>query len=150
MRLFPLGPVTLYLTRVDLRQHCAKWVEYLWLLFANIYTCWLVSMHPGRCYSPLPWYTWRRRVMETFSASLALGEGTTGHITFCNNLNWEAWSVDGWWRHQMETFSALLVIYAGNSPVPGPRPPVNSPHKGQWRGTLMFSLICAWTNRWEK
>ena len=21
---------------------------------------------------------------------------------------------------------------------------VNSPHKGQWRGTLMFSLICAW------
>ena len=22
-----------------------------------------------------------------------------------------------WWRHQMETFSALLVIYAGNSPV---------------------------------
>ena len=22
----------------------------------------------------------------------------------------------------------------------------NSPHKGQWRGTLMFSLICAWTN----
>ena len=26
------------------------------------------------------------------------------------------------------------------------RPPVNSPHKGQWRGALMFSLICAWTN----
>ena len=24
--------------------------------------------------------------------------------------------------------------------------PVNSPHKGQWRGTLMFSLICTWTN----
>ena len=24
--------------------------------------------------------------------------------------------------------------------------PVNSPHKGQWRGTLMFSLICAWIN----
>ena len=23
-----------------------------------------------------------------------------------------------WWRHQMETFSALLTIYAGNSPVP--------------------------------
>ena len=26
--------------------------------------------------------------------------------------------------------------------------PVNSPHKGQWRGALMFSLICAWTNSW--
>ena len=28
------------------------------------------------------------------------------------------------------------------------RPPVNSPHKGQWRGALMFSLICAWINGW--
>ena len=28
------------------------------------------------------------------------------------------------------------------------RSPVNSPHKGQWRGALMFSLICAWTNGW--
>ena len=25
---------------------------------------------------------------------------------------------------------------------------VNSPHKGQWRGALMFSLICAWINVW--
>ena len=24
-----------------------------------------------------------------------------------------------WWRHQMETFSALLALYAGNSPVTG-------------------------------
>ena len=23
-----------------------------------------------------------------------------------------------------------------------------SPHKGQWHGALMFSLICAWTNGW--
>ena len=27
-----------------------------------------------------------------------------------------------WWRHQMETFSALLAICAGNSPVPGDFP----------------------------
>ena len=26
--------------------------------------------------------------------------------------------------------------------------PVNSPHKGQWGGALMFSLIGAWINRW--
>ena len=26
--------------------------------------------------------------------------------------------------------------------------PVNSPHKGQWRRALMFSLICAWINDW--
>ena len=28
------------------------------------------------------------------------------------------------------------------------RPPVNIPPKGQWRGALMFSFICAWTNTW--
>ena len=48
-----------------------------------------------------------------------------------------------WWRHQMETFSALLAICAGNH-----RSPANSPHKGQWRGALMFSLICARINGW--
>ena len=48
-----------------------------------------------------------------------------------------------WWRHQMETFSALLALCAGNSPVP-----VNSPHKGQWRGALMFSLIYACISDW--
>ena len=42
-----------------------------------------------------------------------------------------------WWRHQMETFSALLAICAGLH-----RSPVNSRPKGQWRGDLMFSLIC--------
>ena len=25
---------------------------------------------------------------------------------------------------------------------------VISPHKGQWRGALMFSVICAWRNGW--
>ena len=43
----------------------------------------------------------------------------------------------------METFSALLALCAGNSPSP-----VNSPHKGQWRGALMFSLIRAWIHGW--
>ena len=28
------------------------------------------------------------------------------------------------------------------------RSPVNSPHKGQWRWALMFSLICVWINGW--
>ena len=49
--------------------------------------------------------------------------------------------VAAWWRHQMETFSALLAICAGNSPDPA-----ISPHKDQWRGALMFSLTCTWIN----
>ena len=51
--------------------------------------------------------------------------------------------VESWWRHQMEIFSALLALCVGNSPVTG-----EFPHKGQWRGALMFSLIYVWINRW--
>ena len=40
-----------------------------------------------------------------------------------------------WWRHQMETFSVLQAIYAGNSP-------------GQWRAALLFSLICTGIKGW--
>ena len=51
--------------------------------------------------------------------------------------------LSSWCRHQMETFSALQAICAGNSPVP-----VDYPHKDQWRGALMFSLICTRINCW--
>ena len=44
----------------------------------------------------------------------------------------------------METFSALLAICAGNSPVTGKF----HVHKCQWRGAFMFSLIYAWINGW--
>ena len=46
----------------------------------------------------------------------------------------------------MEIFSELQVLCEGNPPVIGGFSLVDSPHKGQWRGDLMFSLICAWTN----
>ena len=39
----------------------------------------------------------------------------------------------------METFSAILALCAGNSPVTD-----EFPHEGQWRRALMFSLISAW------
>ena len=43
------------------------------------------------------------------------------------------------WKHFPRYWSLARGIY---------RPPVNSPHKGQWRGALMFSLICVWINGW--
>ena len=46
-------------------------------------------------------------------------------------------------RHQLGIFSALLALCAGNSPVT-----VEFPSHSQWRGALMFSLICTWTNGW--
>ena len=47
------------------------------------------------------------------------------------------------WRHQMETFSALLAICAGNSPVPG-----EFPAQRPVTRALMFYLIFAWINGW--
>ena len=48
-----------------------------------------------------------------------------------------------WWCHQMKLFPRHWSFVRGIH-----RSPVNSPHKGQWRGALMFSLICAWINGW--
>ena len=39
--------------------------------------------------------------------------------------------------------SALLAILRGIH-----RSPLNSPHKGQWRGASIFSLMCVWINSW--
>ena len=54
-----------------------------------------------------------------------------------------AWKSNTWWRHQMEIFPRYWPLVRGLH-----RPPVNSPHKGQWRRALMYILICAWINRW--
>ena len=48
-----------------------------------------------------------------------------------------------WWRHQMGIFSALLAIYAGNSPLTGEflaqRPVTRN---------FDISFICAWMTPW--
>ena len=47
------------------------------------------------------------------------------------------------WRHQRETFPRYWPFVRGIHRSPG-----KSPHKGQWRWALMFSLICARINGW--
>ena len=44
--------------------------------------------------------------------------------------------------------SALVDQGLAMTMVTSPVTPVNSPHKGQWRGALIFSLICPRTNSW--
>ena len=48
-----------------------------------------------------------------------------------------------WWRHQIENFPRYWPFVRGIH-----RSPVDSPHKGQRRRALVFSLILAWTNGW--
>ena len=43
------------------------------------------------------------------------------------------------WKHFPRYWPSVRGIH---------RSPVNSPCKGQWRGALMYSLICAWINSW--
>ena len=53
-----------------------------------------------------------------------------------------------WFNHNMMT-SSNGNIFRVTGPLCGEfTGPANSPHKGQWRGALMFSLICVWINRW--
>ena len=48
-------------------------------------------------------------------------------------------SVNNKWRHFQRHWPFVWGIQ---------RSPVNYPHKGQWRGALVFPLICTWTNSW--
>ena len=67
----------------------------------------------------------------------------SGHITCYMALRKPMVKWATWWRHQMETFSAYCPFVRGIHQTP-----VNSPHKGQWRGALMLSLIGAQINGW--
>ena len=66
-------------------------------------------------------------------------------ITYpCPSLIWTMFGKSvPWWRHQMEAFPRYWPFVRGIH-----LSPVNSPHKGQWRGALMLSLICVWINGW--
>ena len=69
---------------------------------------------------------------------------TTLKTIACGAINALGLHLNGpWWRHQMETFPRCWPFVRGIH-----RSPVNSPHKGQWHGALLFSLICAWINGW--
>ena len=51
--------------------------------------------------------------------------------------------IGGWlWKcAQHDDIMILLALCEGN-------PPMDSPHRGQWWGTLVFSLLLAWANCW--
>ena len=56
---------------------------------------------------------------------------------------WKGSNRGAWWRHQWKHFPRNWPFVRGIH-----RSPVNSPHKGQWRKALIFSLICVWINVW--
>ena len=101
--------------------------------------CWQVRLlaQNSPCVFSVVWYT--SLLPKSFwTFIMILGQS---HAFW--NTREAAVNIVAWCRRQMEAFSALLAFCAGISPVP-----VNSPHKGQWRGALMSALICAWLKGW--
>ena len=88
----------------------------------------------------------KRRTLCTLSyvrrspKHIAICEGSCINIMFHPVINW-LWLHDDVikWKHFPRKWPFVRGIH---------RSPVNSPHKGQWRGALMFTLICARINGW--
>ena len=93
---------------------------------------------PCICQAVHSWHVWRMnyppRVPSVYISLICmLGFIRIGNYSFLGI----------WWRHQMERFPRYWPFMRGIH-----RWPVNSLHKGQWRGAFMFCLICARTNSW--
>ena len=64
---------------------------------------------------------------------------TKAHTLRQSIENWHAHDDVIKWKHFPRYWPFVREIH---------RSPVNFPHKGQWRGALMFTLICARMNGW--
>ena len=105
-------------TMANLSQHGGKFVIKIifWKIATEIYPAYLYrsqyqNLRPRICFT-----SWVQMASEFF-------------ILFkSHQFNWNELAPDTtrlqktWWRHQMETFSALLAICEENSPVPGEFP----------------------------
>ena len=74
----------------------------------------------------------RGYLWDPSSVSSKVGKYLHMHAAMCHNDVVK-------WKHFPRYWSFVRGIH---------RSMVNSPHKGQWHGALMFYLICAWINSW--
>ena len=90
---------------------------------------------PGKLRDIIVEYTWKliKKVLTT-------GRLRYPMMIYINRNS--VWS-SPWWSHQKEIFPCYWPFLRGIH-----RSPVNSPIKGQWRGALVFTLICARINGW--
>ena len=110
-----------------------------------------ISLHNGACrpHSPcpgtLPWS--QVPAIDSFKDRVPRDEICEWHHIFEWNaaLDLRINQQDAWWRHQMETFSALLALCAGSSPVTG-----EFPSQRPVTRSFDVSLICALNKRLSK
>ena len=100
-------------------------------------------------YNILHAMSWRDYDFQTSVYPISINSSNSSDVFACYSVHWSdifihfvasyfAWP---WWRHQREYFPCCYPFVMGIHQWP-----VNSPHKCQWRGALIFSLIFAWTN----
>ena len=108
-------------------------VEYKWLTF-NIFN--------STTRDVLVWHSIRNKTVEEPKCPRSRTRGIDMFLIWKKDRHRDH-KGSPWWRHQMETFSVLLAIYAGNSPVGG-----EFPARRPVTRSLMFSLIYVWINGW--
>ena len=123
---------------------------------------------PGKC----NWKCWllKSNCLVYVSKWLAMGIDLTVKYdmwihSLCSSMNWMVSVLESissnrsWWKLCLTRGCSNGnahddVIKREHFPCYWPfvrgihRSPVNSPHKGQWRGALMFSVMCASINGW--
>ena len=130
------------------------WVaDQLWADRKLMYSC---SLTVAGCISCIAYFVSDYSALIAYCALFAIASGRPPNLSLfcCDALLWEKKT---WWRHQMETFSALLAICVGNSPVPGEFPtqrPVTLSFVKQWWGWWFETPSCPlWRNfsaiRWS-
>ena len=94
-------------------------------IYSSIYVCY--SM-----YTRLP------QIAYLKESRLRLWNMTLRMVNFNDDNNWSHDDVIKW-KHFPRYWPFVRGIH---------RFPVNSPHKGQWYGALVLSLICVWIHDW--
>ena len=80
----------------------------------------------------------KRSISKLYSRKEVKSGGTTARASIVSQCAWFHDDVIKW-KHFPRYWPFVRGIH---------RSPVNSPHKGQWRGALILSLICVWINSW--
>ena len=129
-----------------------SWIDFQWQLYV-LQIIPFVNTPPSLCKAWVKWLVslwchsywlyiyiyWKRHSVKKMKGCLQepCVRWMDNYVGFYySSITW-AWSSHQKWRHFSRYWPFVRGIH---------RSPVNSPHKGQWRGALMFSLIWVWIN----
>ena len=98
----------------------------------------LVTSNFISCHDVMKW--WHR-------SSLVVILARPSHFNPCGPLIYQPCIFNSWWRHQMEIFSALLALCAGNSPMTGEFPAQRASNAELW--CFLWSVNKRWSNNRE-